>query len=152
MTTTELPEWAIREARDIARKYVHSGGHVAEAIALALVSAHAAGRVAGLEEAMARLDIPEVNDFIEGARREAIHQRVRWGSDHDEGKTDADWFWLIGYLAGKALHKPEKRLHHLVTTAAALANWHAFTLGKTTMRPGIAHPTPNADSGTEQEK
>ena len=114
-------------------------------------SAHAAGRVAGLEEERARLDIPEVNDFIEGVRREAAHQRQRWGSDHDEGKTDADWFWLIGYLAGKALHKPEKRLHHLVTTAAALANWHAFTLGKTTMRPGIAHPTPTADIGTEQE-
>ena len=36
---------------------------------------------------------------------------------------------------------PKKRLHHLVTAAAALANWHAHTLGKTNMRPGIAPPT-----------
>ena len=38
---------------------------------------------------------------------------MRWGNDGDAGKTDADWFWLIGYLAGKALHNPggdEKKL------------------------------------------
>ena len=49
---------------------------------------------------------------------EAAHQRMRWPSEKDAGKTDADWFWLIGYLAGKALHKPEKRLHHIITAAA----------------------------------
>jgi DNA repair exonuclease SbcCD ATPase subunit len=98
---------------------------------------------AEVERLRSERDNPEINDFLEGVRREAAHQRARWGSDHDTGKTDADWFWLIGYLAGKALHKSEKRLHHLITTAAALFNWHLHTLGKTDMRPGI-------DSGEAQ--
>jgi hypothetical protein len=29
---------------------------------------------------------------------------------HDAGKTDADWYWLIGYLAGKALHNPPEQV------------------------------------------
>jgi hypothetical protein len=91
------------------------------------------------------LNTPEVGDFVDAVQREAAHQRVRWGSDHDEGKTPADWFWLIGYLAGKALHaltagNVEKGLHHVITTAAVLANWHAAVLGKTNMRPGIVPP------------
>lgn len=85
----------------------------------------------------AELNTPETADFLEGVRREAAHQRVRWGSAHDAGKTPADWFWLIGYLAGKALHFPEKRLHHCISTAAALLNWHLQESGKTNMRPGI---------------
>ena len=99
-----------------------------------------------LERLRAELNTPEVNDFARGVVLEAAHQRERWGTEHDGGKTDADWFWLVGYLVGKALHKPEKRLHHLITAAAALANWHLYTLGKTNMRPGIA-PPPGADGG-----
>jgi hypothetical protein len=99
------------------------------------------GRSIRLAEVLQELNTPEVMDFIKGIRLEAAHQRERWGTDHDAGKTDADWFWLVGYLAGKALHKPEKRLHHLVTCAAALANWHLHSLGKTNMRPGIAPPS-----------
>lgn len=95
---------------------------------------------AELKEALAKLNTPEIIDFAKAVNLEAAHQRERWGTDHDEGKTDADWFWLVGYLAGKALHIPEKRLHHLITAAAALANWHLYTLGKTNMRPGIASP------------
>ena len=87
----------------------------------------------------AQLNFPEVNDFVQGVQREAAHQRQRWGIDDDAGKTDADWFWLVGYLAGKALHKPEKQLHHLIACAAAIANWHLARLGKTNMRPGIGH-------------
>jgi len=85
----------------------------------------------------AELNTPEVVDFVKAVNLEAAHQRERWGSEHDSSKTDADWFWLVGYLVGKALHKPEKRLHHLITAGAALANWHLSTLGKTNMRPGI---------------
>jgi hypothetical protein len=99
---------------------------------------------ARVRELEALLNMPETVDFIEGVRREAAHQRERWGSEHDDGKTDADWFWLVGYLVGKALHKPEKRLHHLITAAAALLNWHLYTLGKTNMRPGIEPPTRGA--------
>lgn len=79
---------------------------------------------------------PHTADFLEAVRLEAAHQRERWAADHDAGKTDPDWFWLIGYLAGKALNKPEKQLHHIITTAAACLNWHmARTVGNT-MRPG----------------
>lgn len=93
----------------------------------------------------AKLNTPELHDFMAGVPLEAAHQRERWGSEHDGGKTPADWFWLVGYLAGKALHahtegKIDKAFHHLVTTAAALANWHGALLGNTDMRPGIVPP------------
>ena len=91
---------------------------------------------------VALINTPLTADFIEGVKIEAAHQRERWGTDHDGGKTSADWFWLIGYLAGKALHSAtsgnhEKTNHHIISTAAALFNWHAYLSGKTNMRPGI---------------
>lgn len=96
------------------------------------------------------INTPEIHDFIVAVEREALHQRERWAADHDAGKADADWFWLIGYLAGKALHKPEKRLHHIITTAAACLNWHAAALGAhNAMRPGIAEPEASAPAPHE---
>jgi hypothetical protein len=89
------------------------------------------------------LNTPELHDFAKAVALEAAHQRERWGSDHDAGKTPPDWFWLVGYLAGKALAahasgNVEKALHHTISTAAALANWHASIDGShTAMRPGI---------------
>jgi hypothetical protein len=56
---------------------------------------------------------------------------------------------LLGYLANKAFFNPpeegaperygtvEKKLHRIITIAAACANWHAQLLGKSNMRPGI---------------
>lgn len=86
------------------------------------------------------INSPQTADFLEAVRTEAAHQVERWGSEHDEGKTDADWFWLIGYLAGKAIRpaqKEEKVLHHIITTAAACLNWHRHKSGENTkMRPG----------------
>lgn len=96
----------------------------------------------------ALLNTPEVDDFSRGVVLEAAHQRVRWPSDHDEGKTPFDWFWLVGYLAQKAAASAvagdvEKAKHHTISTAAALANWHLALAGvDTTMRPGIADPEP----------
>lgn len=52
------------------------------------------------------LNNPQIVDFTTAVQAEAAHQRERWGVEHDAQKTDADWFWLIGYLAGKALHNP----------------------------------------------
>lgn len=99
-----------------------------------------AGTVAELRRDADRyreLNTPEVANFIEAVEREAFHQRDRWGAEGDAGKTDADWFWLIGYLAGKAVNKPEKQLHHIITTAAACLNWHGARTGNyTAMRPG----------------
>jgi hypothetical protein len=89
------------------------------------------------------LNTPHTHDFAQAIHIEAAHQRERWGSSHDEGKTPLDWFWLIGYLAQKAATSAiagdtEKAKHHTISTAAALANWHAALSGHdNTMRPGI---------------
>lgn len=114
------------------------------------LSAHLAHRLqseAPLRAEIARLEAllntPETADFLAGVPLEAAHQRERWGSDHDHGKTAFDWFWLIGYLAQKAASSHvagdmEKALHHTISTAAALANWHmAISGADTRMRPGI---------------
>jgi hypothetical protein len=119
----------------------------------------------------ALLNTPEVHEFAGGVVRESAHQRERWSTDHDAGKTPEDWLFLVGYLAGKAcrgfamskayrelldgnsiaVEDPgvrrrveemaqtayEKGLHHLITTAAACANWHLHATGvDTRMRPG----------------
>ena len=114
--------------------------HIALAIKHTALIKELAAKEAEVEKLTAQLNTPEILDFAKAVNLEAAHQRERWGTDHDGGKEDADWFWLVGYLAGKALHIPEKRLHHLITAAAALANWHLYTLGKTNMRPGIESP------------
>lgn len=94
----------------------------------------------------ARLNTPEVEDFAVGVVSEAQHQRARYPSEHDAGKSPLDWFWLIGFLAQKATSAAiagdrEKALHHTISTAAALANWHAALAGHDqTMRPGITPP------------
>lgn len=94
---------------------------------------------------------PQSDDFLRAVSTEAEHQRQRWGSEHDSGKQPADWFWLVGYLAGKALHAHAvgdtvKAEHHVITTAAALANWHRAMFGNTNMRPGI-----DGDSAMERK-
>lgn len=103
---------------------------------------------------------PEIHDFLVAVEREALHQRNIHAHKGDAGKSDADWFWLLGYLGGKALHAGnllvqastlgsgfraneayEKQLHHIITTAAACLNWHAARVGAyQDMRPGIAAP------------
>lgn len=76
------------------------------------------------------INAPETADFMAGVPLEAAHQRERWGASHDADKTPFDWFWLVGYLAQKAASSAvagdiEKAKHHTISTAAALANWHA---------------------------
>jgi hypothetical protein len=89
------------------------------------------------------INAPETSNFMAGVPIEAAHQRERWGADHDAGKTPFDWFWLIGYLAQKAASAAvagdiEKAKHHTISTAGALANWHASLSGiDHSMRPGI---------------
>lgn len=83
------------------------------------------------------LNTPELENFSKGVVLEAAHQRERWGSEHDADKQPADWFWLLGYLGGKALKahtdgNTEKALHHCISSAAALANWHAAIKGEYT--------------------
>lgn len=101
---------------------------------------------ADVERLQNLINTPELIDFVAAVKIEAVHQRERWGSEHDEGKTAADWFWLIGYLAGKAIQADkigdtDKLRHHIITTAAACANWHAQVQGTCDMRPGIIPPS-----------
>lgn len=104
------------------------------------------------------LNTPELHSFSEGVTLEALHQRNRWGSAHDAGKAPSDWFWLVGYLAGKALQahatgNTDKALHHTISTAAALANWHAAIAGThTAMRPGIDPDPLGIGAGFEGEQ
>lgn len=83
-------------------------------------------RVADLE---ALINSPEVADFMAGVPLEAAHQIERWGAGHDAEKTAWDWFWTVGYLAGKAANAMlsgdvDKVRHHTITTAALCLNWH----------------------------
>lgn len=91
-------------------------------------------RVTDLEATLAksseRWDGPETDNFIEGVRKEAAHQIARWGAGHDDGKGPEEFFWVVGYLAGKALASfrsgdIEKAKHHAISTSAVMLNWHA---------------------------
>lgn len=93
-----------------------------------------------IDRLVALINHPHTNSFLDAVRLEAAHQRERWAAEHDSGKTDADWLWLIGHLVGKAIHKPEKQLHHIITTAAACLNWHMQRTVGNDMRPGIKEP------------
>jgi len=107
-------------------------------------------RLARCEKILNKINTPEFKDFLSSVESEAKHQRLRWPSEHDVGKADADWFWLIGHLAGKAVHAQteEKRLHHIVTAAAACLNWHSSRIGAyNDMRPGI-----NPKEGSTNDK
>ncbi|NPU69983.1 hypothetical protein HL667_33680 [Bradyrhizobium sp. 83012] len=119
----------------ILRDHVTDGGRLTHDNGLFLL-----GEV---ERLQALLNRPEVDDFIKGVPLEAAHQVERWSVQHDAGKSPLDWFWLIGYLAQKAAAAAiggdlDKAKHHTISTAAALANWHAqLAGGDNRMRPGI---------------
>jgi hypothetical protein len=92
---------------------------------------------------LALISRPYIGAWTDEILVEAAHQRDRWGADQDHGKAPEDWFWLIGYLAGKALasHKAgdlAKAHHHTVSTAAVLAHWAATIDGnENVFRPGL---------------
>jgi hypothetical protein len=88
-----------------------------------------ANLTAALGRTREKVNTPEVHDFVAGVEREAAHQRERWGDDHDKAKTPEDWLWALAFLATKATQAArygdrEKYLHHIITAAAMLANWH----------------------------
>jgi hypothetical protein len=109
-------------------------------------TARADAAEAELARLRAEINTPHTAKFVEAVMFEAEHQRGRWGTAHDAGKTAPDWFWLLGYLAGKALaawkaDDRAKMLHHIVTVAAACLNWHGHETGaSTSMRPGLEPP------------
>lgn len=65
-----------------------------------------------LERMDALINSPELIDFPKAVQLEAAHQRERFGTEHEGGKTPEDWYWLIGHLAGRAQghHKEAERL------------------------------------------
>lgn len=80
------------------------------------------------------INTPEIEDFLTAVAIEAAHQRERW-KETDPIKSEADWYWLIGWLGGKAVMDPkdpgdtrtprERKLHRIITVAAAAYNWHS---------------------------
>lgn len=85
------------------------------------------------DQLRALIDSPYNLQFLEGVRREIAHQVQRWGTAHDRAKAPADWLWLLGYLSGKALAAhiagdTDKAMHHCISSAAVLANWHTHIL------------------------
>ncbi|MFJ3481748.1 hypothetical protein ACIPL1_00020 [Pseudomonas sp. NPDC090202] len=99
-----------------------------------------------VDELETLLNTPHTSEWFEGVRLEAGHQIGRWGTEHDSGKEPADWFWLIGYLAQKAMTAQmsgddEKARHHTISTGAAMLNWFRAIVGDSAaMRPGIDKP------------
>src|SRR5258708_4428357 len=94
---------AVAEREKLAREWLancsdHRGEQILSLAELLAVCANEA-----LEKYKASLDHPELEDFAKGVVIEAQHQRQRWGDDHDTTKEPEEWFWLIGYLAGKGL-------------------------------------------------
>jgi hypothetical protein len=91
----------------------------------------------------ALINSPQTAIFLTAVAAEKAHQIVRWGEAHDRGKSAENWFWLVGYLAGKCLRAiitgdREKALHHTISSAAALANWHE-AISRDTTGAGIGH-------------
>jgi hypothetical protein len=86
---------------------------------------------------------PQTAEFLSAVKAEAAHQIEKWGEAHDRGKSAENWFWLVGYLSGKALRAVisgdrHKALHHTISSAAALANWHA-AITRDTTGAGMGH-------------
>lgn len=79
------------------------------------------------------INTPELNDFPKAVLIEAVHQRERWGEDHDKSKSVSDWLRLFTHLnakIGKADwdNDIDKVKHHVITLAAVANNFHAEIL------------------------
>lgn len=86
---------------------------------------------------------PHTDEFLRATQLEAAHQRDRWGEAHDRGKSAENWFWLVGYLAGKCLRAVitgdrDKALHHTISSGAALCNWYE-AIKKDESGTGLGH-------------
>ena len=81
------------------------------------------------------INTPLYEEFVEAIKAEAAHQVWRWQKQDDE-KEPQEWFWLIGFLSGKALRAHidgdrRKALHHTISSAAALMQWHNAIIRQT---------------------
>lgn len=54
----------------------------------------------------ALINTPELISFRDGVVLEAVHQRERFDTQHDGGKSPEDWYWLIGRLPPRPRWRP----------------------------------------------
>lgn len=117
---------------------------VAEAVYSRMVESELRETKAVASRLQGLINHPEVDAFLRGTHIEAVHQVERWGASSDRAKRASDWFWLLGYLAGKALRAAEagnveKAKHHCISSAAVLYNWHCAISGTDVrMCPGLS--------------
>ena len=112
----------------------------AQQAALSAAPAEGVRLAARVRELEALINTPHTGDFFTAVNLEAAHQQERWGAEHDAGKEPHDWFWLLGYLSGKAIAAfgrgdKDKGLHHIVSSAACLLNWHRNVTGTAKTSP-----------------
>ena len=72
------------------------------------------------------------DDFLADVAEEAKYQAI-WAVN-DERKTDDEWFWTLGWIAGKAVRPGtdlDKQRHRLRAAAALLMNWDKHLVDKT---------------------
>lgn len=136
--------------------------HLKQALAAPIAPALPVAAETSKDAEIARLNEvinqPMNNDFLRGVSIEAEHQRQKWGDPHDRNKSAENWFWLVGYLAGKCLRAcitgdRDKAQHHTISSAAALFNWHkAISSDETGSGIGAdIDIKPRADGGHEGE-
>ena len=90
-----------------------SGWQVVEDATLRLEAANEIERLTTL------VNTPMFKPFDTAVKCEAAHQAHKWGTVHDRNKEPQEWYWLVGYLAGKALRSHlsgdrTKALHHTI--------------------------------------
>lgn len=118
------PEDILRAAIEFARKTWRNDGAEGETVHLLADALEASDRRVRYLEAI--LNSPITSDFMKALEREIAHQQTRWAAT-DPSKDETQWFWTLGWLAGKATRTPaedlDKKLHRIVATAALAANW-----------------------------
>ena len=138
-------------ATDPSRMRSTSAEYEREAVRAAIRASRSGDLSDAERDELARLraliNTPQTKDWFASVDVEAAHQIERWSASADAGKSPPDWFWLLGFLAGKAVAafiqgNRDKGLHHIISSSAALLNWHRHVTGENQrMRPGIA-PSP----------
>lgn len=150
MNDPTLREWVETQIEGIQRSSANYATECALSVfrqVLIQIDKHHDQNEARIKELETLINTPHTEDWLEAVPLEAAHQISRWGTSHDQGKEPQDWFWLLGWLSGKAVHAAtigdtEKAKHHTISSAAVLLNWHRHLSGEeTTFRPGIAEPT-----------
>lgn len=76
-----------------------------------------------------KINKPELNNFIEGFKIEAVHQVERWGLEQEEKKPPHHYIMVLAKLMGKLAvaiwdKDADKFKHHCITIAASLFNCH----------------------------